>query len=255
MVIGVVAAGIGVPFAALLAGIGYFGGPTFFDIPARAAPRPGEEQVAAVVFSGNMGFHIGQAEDLSKALAARGLPVLGVNSLAYFRKPRSPTEATALVERAIDRALGFSRRGQVALIGISFGADILHVGLAGLPPPYRARIRNVVLVVPGATLQLQASPLELFPIRAPNMDGLATGRQLDWVPATCIWGAKEKNSLCPHLAMTNMTRVPLAGGHMLKGDVNGLADRVGEAIDAAAPLNGAATPPGSGPFPSPPPAG
>jgi type IV secretory pathway VirJ component len=255
MVLGVLAAGIGLPFAALLAGIGYFGGPTFFDLPARAAPRAGEEQVVAVVFSGNMGFHIGQAAKLSKELAARGLPVLGVNSLAYFRKPRSPAEATGLVEAAIDRALRFSHRGQVALVGISFGADILHVGLAGLPAPWRAKVRNVVLVVPGATLELQASPLELFPIRAPNMDGLATGRRLDWVPATCIWGAEEKASLCPLLTQANMTRVPLAGGHMLKGDMNGLADRLEQAIDAAAPLSAAATPPGSGPSPRSPPAG
>jgi type IV secretory pathway VirJ component len=245
MVLGVLAGGIGLPFAALLAGIGYFGGPTFFDIPARAAPRPGEERVAVVVFSGNMGFHIGQAAKVSRALAAQGLPVLGVNSLAYFRRPRSPAEATALVEAAIDRALRFSHRGELSLVGISFGADILHVGLAGLPAHYRAKVRNVVLVVPGATLQLQASPLELFPIRAPDRDGRVTGRQLDWVKATCIWGADEKDSLCPLLTQPNMARVPLAGGHMLKGDMNRLAERLEQAIDAAPSVNGAATPPGS----------
>jgi type IV secretory pathway VirJ component len=233
MVLGVLAAGIGLPFAALLAGIGYFGGPTFFDIPARAASRPGEAQVAAIVFSGNMGFHIGQAAKLSKGLAARGLPVLGVNSLAYFRKPRSPAEATGLVEAAIDRARRFSGHGEVSLVGISFGADILHVGLAGLPASYRAKVRNVVLIVPGATLELQASPLEIFPIRAPEMDGLTTGRRLDWVKTTCIWGAQEKDSLCPRLDLPNVTRTSLAGGHMLKGDMASLTDRLVAAIDAA----------------------
>jgi type IV secretory pathway VirJ component len=242
MVIGVVAAGIGFPFAALLAGIGYFGGTTFFDIPARAQPQPGEEQVAAVIFSGDMGFHIGQAYDLSKTLAARGLPVLGVNSLVPFRRARSPAEATALVEAAIDRAQRFSHRAQVTLVGISFGADILHVGLAGLPSAYRARVRNVVLVMPGATLELQASPLALFPIQAPHRDGRDTGRQLDWVPATCLWGVKETNSLCPLLTQPNMARIALAGGHKLNGDIAGVADRIVQAIDtasAAAPAHSA----------------
>ena len=247
MVLGVLAGGIGLPFIGLLAGIGYFGGPTFFDIPARAAPSPGEERVTAIVFSGNMGFHIGDAARVSKALAAHGLPVLGVNSLAYFRKPRSPEEATTLVETAIDRALRDSRRSEVSLVGISFGADILHVALAGLPGPYRAKVRNVVLVVPGASLQLQASPLELFPIRAPDRDGRVTGARLDWVPATCICGTTEKHSLCPLLTQANITRVPLAGGHMLEGDMNGLADRIEQAIDAAPPLSGAARPAGSAP--------
>jgi len=247
-------AAIGIPFAALLYGIGYFGGPTFFDIPARAAPPPREADVAAVVFSGNMGFHIGQAVKVSKGLAARGLPVVGVNSLTYFRKARSAAQATALVEAAIDRTLRITHRPQVALVGISFGADILHVGLAGLPPPYRAKVRNVVLVVPGAILELQDSPLEIMPISAPDMDGTLTGRQLDWLPVTCIWGAAEKDSLCPVLTLPNMPHLPMAGGHMLGRDTGLETATIFEAIDSAS-LSGAATPPGSGPSPSPPPAG
>ena len=255
MVIGAVAAGIGLPFAALLGGIGFFGGTTFFDLPARAPARPGEEQVVVAVFSGDMGFHIGQAYEVSKVLAARGLPVLGVNSLIPFRKARSPAEATAFVVAAIDRAQGFSHRAQVTLVGISFGADVLHVGLAGLPPAYRAKVRNVVLVVPGATVQLQASPLAIFPIQAPDRDGRITGRQLDWVPATCIRGAKEKDSLCPLLTQPNMARIALPGGHKLNGDIAGVANRIVHAIDDAGAASEAATPEGSAPSPSPPPAG
>ena len=78
--------------------------------------------------------------------------------------------------------------------------------------------------------------------------------KLDWLPATCIWGATEKDSLCPLLTQENMTRLPLPGGHLLKGDMNGLAGRVEQAIDAA-PLSGAARPAGSAPSRSPPPAG
>jgi type IV secretory pathway VirJ component len=251
-------AAVGIPFAALLYGIGYFGGPVFFDIPARGAPPPRDADVAVVLFSGNMGFHIGQAAKVSNGLAARGLPVVGINSLTYFRKPRSPAETTALVEAAIDRAVRDTHRDKVALIGISFGADILHVGLAGLPPSYRAKVRNVVLVVPGAILQLQASPLEIFPIRAPDRDGTVTGRQLDWAPATCIWGAEEKDSLCPLLALPNMRMEPLAGGHMLNRDIDLMTARLVQAIDAAAPdapVSGAATRPGSAASPPAPPAG
>jgi type IV secretory pathway VirJ component len=251
-------AAIGIPFAAFLGSIGYFGGPTFFDIPARAAPSPQEADVAVIVFSGNMGFHIGQAAKVSNALAGRGIPVVGVNSLTYFRKPRSAAQATELVEAAIDRALRFGHRSQVALVGISFGADILHVGLADLPAPYRAKVRNVVLVVPGAVVQLQASPLEIIPIRAPDMDGVVTARRLDWVPTTCIWGAEEKDSLCPRISLPNIRREPLAGGHMLDRNIALVTAKLVQALDDAAPLgavNEAATPPGSAASPPAPPAG
>jgi type IV secretory pathway VirJ component len=215
--------------------VGYFGGPLFFDIPARAPSKPGEEKVAAIVFSGNMGFHIGQALKVSNGLAARGLPVVGVNSLTFFAGPRTPAEAATLVEAAMDRAQKATHRDKVALIGISFGADVLHVGLAGLPPAYRARVRDVVLVVPGATLQLQASPLEVMPFHAPDRDGTITGRQLGWTPVTCIWGAQEKDSLCPLLPMPNVRHVPLPGGHMLKRNMDVLTIQLVRAIDGAGP--------------------
>ena len=214
--------------------VGYFGGPLFFDVPARAPSKPGEEQIAAVVFSGNMGFHIGQALKVSDGLAARGLPVVGVNSLTYFAGPRTPAEATALVERAIDRARRDTHRDKVALMGISFGADILHVGLAGLPPAYRAKVRNVVLVVPGRILQLQASPLEVMPFRTPDRDGTITGRQLGWTPVTCIRGAREEDSLCPLLALPNVRQVALPGGHMLERNMDVLTAQLLRAIDEAA---------------------
>ncbi|HEX5185173.1 MAG TPA: AcvB/VirJ family lysyl-phosphatidylglycerol hydrolase [Allosphingosinicella sp.] len=158
--------------------------------------------------------------------------MVGVNSLTYFAGPRTSAEATVLVEAAIDRAVRDTHRGKVALVGISFGADILHVGLAGLPPAYRARVRDVVLVVPGTVLQLQASPLEVMPLRAPDRDGTITGRQLNWTPATCIWGAEEKDSLRPFLS--NARHVPLPGGHMLERNVDGLTAQIMRAIDAAA---------------------
>lgn len=249
-----VLAAIAIWFVALLYGVGYFGGPIFFDIPARAAPSPRHADVAVVVFSGNMGFHIGEAVAVSNALAARGLPVVGVNSLTYFNRARTPAEATALVEAAMDRALRVSRRPKVALVGLSFGADILHVALAGLPPAYREKVRNVVLVVPGAILQLQASPLEVFPIQAPDLDGTVTARRLGWAPTICIWGIKEQDSLCPKLAGTRIRLEPLPGGHMLQRDDEGIAAHIAAAIDASA-VNAAATPPGSTASRSGPPAG
>jgi type IV secretory pathway VirJ component len=255
LIIGAITAALGLPFLAMLAGVGYFGGTLFFDRPARNASPPGTEETAAVLLSGNMGFHWGQAVKVSDALAARGIPVLGVNSLAYFRRPRSPDDAATLIERAIERAERFSGRRRVTLIGISFGADVLQVGLARLPQPWRTQVRNVVLVVPGDTVEMQASPYSLFPISTPKRNGLETGRELDWTPVTCIYGAAERDSLCPRLSLPRFDRVPLPGGHLLNGDIAAMADRLVRAIAEPPGLSEAATPPGSAVSPPAPPAG
>lgn len=209
-------------FAGWLGYVGYFGGQVFFDLPPGRATPPAARGLAVVILSGDMGFRIGMGPQIAHRFAADGLPVVGVSSLAYFRHQRSPAEVRALVAAAARRALGFGHADRLVLIGQSFGADMLHVGLTGLPPDLRARVKLVALVVPTDTVFFRASPSELFNWSAPDAAALPTARRLTWVPAICIQGAEETDSLCPALRQSNMTRVALPGGHMLHHDADAL---------------------------------
>ena len=109
--------------------IGYLGGAVFVEVPATARPVPSKAGLAAVVLSGDMGFNLGMGPKIAKRLAADGIPVIGVNSLTFFRQRRTPAEINALVTEAARRALAFGHASHVILIGQSFGADALQVGL------------------------------------------------------------------------------------------------------------------------------
>ncbi|MGV3482568.1 MAG: AcvB/VirJ family lysyl-phosphatidylglycerol hydrolase [Sphingobium sp.] len=200
--------------------IGYFGGPVFTDVPATASAVPGRGGVAAVILSGDMGFKVGMGPRIARRLAADGIPVVGVNSLTYFRRERTPDEVSALVASAARRALAFGHARRLVMIGQSFGADMLHVGLTRLPPDLRARVRLVALVVPTDTLIFRASPSELFNWAKPDALALPTAQALTWVPVVCIHGEEETESLCPLLGQANVRSVALPGGHPLDGDVD-----------------------------------
>lgn len=214
--------------------IGYLGDGDRFTLVA-ATPRPvgAHEHRIAVLFSGDMGFTVGMGPSIAKRLAADGIPVIGVNSLGAFRVRRTPAEATALVAEAIRRALALDPSARIALVGQSFGADMLQVGLAGLAPDLRARIGFVALVVPGATVEYRASPGEIFTFLMHEEDALPTARTLDWVPALCVHGAVEENSLCPLLSQPNMKVLTLPGGHPLHHDDAALHAALLPALDAA----------------------
>lgn len=214
--------------------LGYFGGPVFTSIPATARPTRARAGLAAVVLSGDMGFRIGMAPRIAARLAADGIPVVGVNSLTYFRTRRTPAQIRALIVDATRRALAFGHADRVVLIGQSFGADMLHVGLPGLPPALREKLRMVALVVPTDTVFYRASPSELFNWARPDTDALPTARALDWVPVTCIQGAEERDSLCPMLTAPNVHSVALPGGHPMHGDAAAVHRVLLGAIDAAA---------------------
>lgn len=203
-----------------LAYIGYFGGPVLTDVPARG---PHRLQTAAVLLSGDMGFRIGMGPKIADRLAAVGVPVTGVNSLTFFRFRRTPQETSQMLADAIRHSLAKPGIQRVALIGQSFGADALQVGLAGLDPTLRSKIVFVGLVVPGNTVFYRASPSELFSLEEPDAEALATAQKLDWVPAICIWGKDETDSLCEDLKLPNVQTLALPGGHHLDNDVDAVA--------------------------------
>jgi type IV secretory pathway VirJ component len=198
-----------------LAHIGYFGGELFRVVPAERPSPPAMKRTAVILFSGDMGFRVGMGPKMAERLAHDGIPVLGVNSMVYYRTKRTPQEATALVVRAIRRALAMPGIDRVVLLGQSFGADMLHVGLAGMDSKWRPKIAFVALVVPGDTVDYRISPIELIGWEKPDAVALPTASKLNWVPAICIWGEEETDSLCPKLDMPNIALQPLSGNHHL----------------------------------------
>jgi type IV secretory pathway VirJ component len=210
-----------IAFALWLGHIGYFGGPVFVEMPARSRPAAHHSTVA-VVFSGDMGFQIGMGPQIAQRFVADGVPVLGVSSLVYFRHERTPAEVRALITEASRKALAFSHADRLILIGQSFGADMLHVGLTGLPADLRKKVQMVGLVVPGETVIYRASPSELFNWATPDALALPTAAQLTWAPVVCIQGADETDSLCPQLSLPNVKQIALPGGHPLHRDADTL---------------------------------
>ena len=58
------------------------------------------------------------------------------------------------------RAMALGRTGHVVLIGQSFGADMLHAGLAQFSNAARRPIRSVVLIVPGEDIIFRVSGVD-----------------------------------------------------------------------------------------------
>lgn len=209
--------------------IGYLGGDLFTPMrPAHYQPQPGAP--VAILWSGDMGFRVGMGPRVAARLVADGVPVIGVNSLGYFRTTRSPSDATALLTAAIGQARMVNPKARLLLVGQSYGADMLHVALSGLARADRSAVGLVALVVPGATVEYRASPAEIFTFAMAESDALPTARQLTWAPLLCIYGREEASSLCPLLHQPNARSVALSGGHRLNADVDAVYGTVRAAM-------------------------
>ena len=180
------------------------------------ASRTGRAKI--VFLSGDLGLNMGMGPQIVDRLAWSGLPVVGFNSLTYFRTRRTPAEMASTVRALIDRADRAFGPGPVIMVGQSFGADALQVALADFTREERARIDLVVLVVPTDSVFLRASPDEMFNFSPPDLPAIESARTLDWAPVLCVHGVQEIHSLCPLLHAPNVTSVGLPGGHYLDHD-------------------------------------
>ncbi|WP_294338583.1 AcvB/VirJ family lysyl-phosphatidylglycerol hydrolase [uncultured Sphingomonas sp.] len=202
--------------------LGYFGGSLYTLVPADAPAPPDRQGLVAVLLSGDMGFNTGMGPRIADHLAAEGMPVLGVNSLTYFARRRTPAEAAAYVEQAVARAEALPGARRVVLIGQSFGANVALVGVPGLPAALRAKLAAVELVVPADTMTFRATPGGVIDL---GHDGpaLPYARAVTGVPVLCIHGAEEADSLCPIWRAPNVRSVALPGGHFLENDAAAVA--------------------------------
>ncbi|MEE4451615.1 AcvB/VirJ family lysyl-phosphatidylglycerol hydrolase [Novosphingobium resinovorum] len=210
--------------------LGLLGSAPIVIFPSAAAhPR-----VAAVFLSGDMGFRFGMGDKVAAAVAARGIPVVGVASPVVFAAHRTRDQADAVLAGAVRLALARTGASRIVLMGQSYGADILATAAPDLPADLRARVAAIDLTVPAHDVYFRADPVGLAYLGRPDAWPLLGMRRIDWAPVVCVYGLEEHGSLCP--ALQGRARViGLTGDHYLGHDAPRLIATTLRALHAAAP--------------------
>lgn len=211
---------------------------TVSGLPLIELPSSGGGTVPwfAVVISGDGGW-ANIDRDIAEDLGARGIPVLGWNTLRYFWNAKTPDQAGGDLVRVVRHYLRAWGQQRVLLIGYSLGADVLPFMVDRVPPDVRAAIVGVVLLAPGPTANFEfhvsdwfgsdrdASPLPL----APELQRIGD------IPVLCIHAAGEADeSLCPALiGRQGVHVVELPGDHHFDGDYNAIVTEILERFPIA----------------------
>jgi len=180
----------------------YFSATASTFTPAPGAPVGRAPALAAVFWSGDMGLHVGFGSDLPEKLAARGIPVLAVSSPVVFGRERSAAFARDAVAESLSEALRRSGAQRLAVIGFSFGADLLGATLGELPADLRRRIAQVVIVGPATDVHFHANPFGLYYGGPSAVAPDSMARAFSGLSLSCIFARAEADSLC---------RAPLPG--------------------------------------------
>lgn len=207
------------------------------DLPLIEMPAGASASRFAVIYSGDGGWR-DLDKQIGQSFAAHGTPCVGVDSLRYFWRSKTPDQVAADLGRIIRHYQAAWSAPDVLLVGYSFGAGILPFAVNRLPDAERAAVLQVSLLGLGPS-----APFEIAVtgwLGAVSADALPVPpelAQLDLSRVQCFYGEEEAETLCPDPQLARAEIIRTRGGHHFDGDYEALARRILEgASRRAAPL-------------------
>lgn len=198
------------------------------DLPLVELPARGTQtDLLAVIVSGDGGW-AGIDRELGETMADRGVAVVGLDSLQYFWRKKTPEIAGRDLERILRRYLTAWKKGRALLVGYSRGAEVVPFMANRLPAELRSRVVLLALLAPSPSVELEfhvgdwlggGGGKNQLPVR-PEVEKLAG------TPILCFYGEEEHETLCRDLPPSLATGVPLKGAHHFGGDYKAIAETI-----------------------------
>ena len=209
---------------------------TLADLPVIEVPTTLSGDGFAVLLSGDGGW-AGIDKEVARALADRGIPVAGLDTLRYFWSARTPEGLARDLDRTLRYYASHWHKSQALLIGYSQGADVLPFAVNRLPPATRAMVALTTMIGLGKTAAFEFHLSNWLG----SADGLQVLPEVERLPAAstlCVYGRDDASSLCAQLGPTHARVVELPGGHRFGGDYDAVARLILQQLGAASGARG-----------------
>lgn len=162
-------------------------------------------------------------EQITRRLNEHNVPVVGFLTPPYFSKRKTQEESACALEQVIRD----THADRVILIGFSRGADVLPFMVSGLSSDVRAKVRAVALLglEPMIDFHYHPSWIPFFHWHEQQFPVLPEAEKMRDLHVLCVYGEREKDSLCPAIASwANVIR--MKGGHHFAGNYGAVAEAI-----------------------------
>lgn len=195
------------------------------DLPLVEVPADGRSDTFAVLLSGDGGW-AGLDQEVAAALAAKGVPVVGLDSLRYFWSARTPQGLADDLDRVLSYYRAQWKKSRALLIGYSQGADVLPFALNRLSASSKDLVTQIILMGLGEKASFEFHLGHWFDDDDGGEPILPEAQKLTAAKALCLFGRDEEESLCPKIPAANVHALALPGGHHFDGAYNKLAELI-----------------------------
>ncbi|HEX3526341.1 MAG TPA: AcvB/VirJ family lysyl-phosphatidylglycerol hydrolase [Thermoanaerobaculia bacterium] len=199
------------------------------DLPLVEVPATAPEIDAFAVDVTGSGGYEGLDVEIGDAMAEQGVPLVALSSPDYFWTTRDAEGMSRDLARILEHYLKAWHKSKVVLIGYSQGADVIPYMVTRLPEELRAKVASIGLVGPDDQAELDMG-LSGFrnrkpPATLPVISETAETARLKGHKVVCVYGKREKHSICP--ALDPALRIDL----LTVGSGHGFSGRAPEMIE------------------------
>ncbi|WP_345810681.1 AcvB/VirJ family lysyl-phosphatidylglycerol hydrolase [Paraburkholderia sp. PREW-6R] len=197
------------------------------DLPLIELPAAHPNGLMAIVISGDGGWR-DLDKTIAQALQKDGVSVIGWDSLRYFWSEKPPAQTSRDLSRVMQTYGSRWHAQHIALVGYSFGADVMPFAYNRLPEAQREKVSLIALLgfAPDADFQIRVGGWLGMPA---SDNALKVKPELTRLPPSivqCFYGENEKDTLCPALTQTGIQVIRTSGDHHFGGDYNALEQRI-----------------------------
>jgi len=200
------------------------------DLPLVEVPATAPEIDAFAVDITGSGGYEGLDVEIGDALAEQGVPLVALSSPDYFWTTRDAEGMSRDLARILEHYLKAWHKSKVVLIGYSQGADVIPYMVTRLPEELRAKVASIGLVGPDDQAELDMG-LSGFrnrkpPATLPVISETAETARLKGHKVVCVYGKREKHSICPALdPALGIDLLTVGSGHGFSGRAPEMIER------------------------------
>lgn len=152
-------------------------------------------------------------QDLASEYTARGIPVVGLNSLLYFWNERTPAAIARDFQQITEYYQKLYHLSRYDLVGYSFGGSVVPVVVAHMSETAKESLRSATMMAPGMTSKLEFAVSDWLlnsDSGRPIENDLKNSRGTRF---KCLHGARDLPSVCLNFPRIYGRSFILEGGH------------------------------------------
>lgn len=198
------------------------------SLPIKEWNAPAHNKPILFYISGDGGFN-NFSVDLCQSLNDKGFDVIALDAESYFYDKKTPEQTAQDIAGYLSKKLNGRVNKQIALIGYSFGADVLPFILNRLPKNILDNIEASFIMASSGSTDFEIHWLDMLGInKKRSMDVVNEINKISNQRIIIINGSDENNLDLNRINLKKYTLVVIPGGHHFDGDTKEIVKKIME---------------------------